>query len=97
MDAPPRRPDGYELQSRDSTYWAERVQFAHWGGLAVEQKVRLIEDWNEAVAELQAESIRRDHPQAPLADRERIAAEARYGREFVQRFAALDRNRSVAR
>jgi len=79
-------PAGYELQSRDSTYWAEELQFAHWRSLDVEAKVQLVEEWNLAVHEFQMEGLRREHPAATRSELERLAAEARYGREFVERF-----------
>ncbi|GEM_PF-707245 len=81
-------PLGYELQSEDSTYWAEELQFAHWRSLDLAAKVRLIEDWHAAIHELQAEALGREHPGASRAELERLAAEARYGRNFVQTFLA---------
>lgn len=79
-------PAGYELQSRDSTFWAEELQFEHWRGLDIEGKLRLLEDWNAAVHEFQLEGLKRDHPGASRAELDRLAAEARYGREFVAQF-----------
>ena len=79
-------PAGYELQSPDSTYSAERLQFEYWGSLDIQAKVRLLEEWNSAVHDLQIESLKREHPGSSQVDLERLAAEARYGREFVAEF-----------
>ncbi len=82
-------PPGYELQSRDSTYWAEDLQFEYWRSLDVAAKVGLLEAWAAEVHELQIEGIRTEHPDASPVELERLAAEIRYGREFVSAFLAL--------
>lgn len=79
-------PAGYELQSKDSEYWSEVLQFEHWRGLDVQAKVRLFEEWSSAVHDLQIEGLKREHPESSPAELERFAAEARYGREFVAEF-----------
>jgi hypothetical protein len=79
-------PAGYELQSEDSEYWAEVLQFEHWRSLDVQAKVRLLEEWNSAIHDLQIEALKREHPGSSPAELERLAAEARYGREFVAEF-----------
>lgn len=97
MEPAPLPLAGYELQSRDSTYWAERLQFEHWRGLDLEAKVRLLEEWNTAVHDLQIEGLKRDHPGSTEAELERLAAEARYGREFVARFLGHREHASTVR
>jgi len=86
MEPAPLPPAGYELQSQDSAYWAERLQFEHWRGLDLQARFLLLEEWNSAVHELQIEGLKRDHPGASPAELELLAAEARYGREFVAKF-----------
>jgi hypothetical protein len=90
-------PAGYELQSTDSTYWAEKLQFDHWRSLDMPGRVRLIEDWNVAIEDLQLEGVLRDHPDATAIELRRFAAEARYGPEFVERFLGYAQPANLAR
>ncbi len=96
MDAPDTTspPPGYELQSPDSSFWAEALQFRRWRSMDLADKVQLAEDWHRAVHELHIESLRSAHPDASARDLERLAAEARYGREFLAGFLACERSSS---
>ena len=83
-------PPGYELQSEDGSYWSERLQFEHWKSLGIEGKAQLAREWFESIHGLQIEALRKDHPGASERELERRAAEARYGREFLAGFFALE-------
>lgn len=97
MPAASLAPPGYELQSEDGSYWSEQLQFEYWRSLGIEGKAQLAHDWFESIHGLQLESLRQNHPMASERELERRAAEARYGREFLQEFFALeDRNQSAS-
>ncbi len=90
MPAASLAPPGYELQSTDASYWSEQLQFEYWRSLGIEGKARLAHDWFESIHGLHLEALREEHPRASERELERLAAEARYGREFLQEFFALE-------
>jgi len=90
MFAASTAPPGYELQSEDGSYWSERLQFEYWKSLGLEGKAKLARDWFESIHGLQIEALRKEHPEASDRELERRAAEARYGREFLADFLALE-------
>jgi hypothetical protein len=89
-DAPP---PGYVLQSPDSTWWAERLQFEHWRTLDIPAKAELLTRWNAAVHQAHLSGLRELHSEASERELELRAAAGRYGSGLIRRLFGSDADR----
>jgi hypothetical protein len=80
-------PPGYRTQSPDTSYWAERLLFDHWRGLAPREKAEIVSALCRMTHRLSLIGLRQRHPHADEEELELRAAAQRLGRDVVERVA----------
>ena len=83
----PTPPPGYRTQSRDTDYWAEKLQFDHWRRMQPWQKAELCTALTRSVHALSLAGLRQRFPEATERELELRAAALRLGEEVVARIA----------
>lgn len=83
-------PTGYVLQSPDSSYWAERLQFEHWRQLDDVAKSEGVRTLCLRMHALHLLGLRDLHPNADERELELRAAALRLGAEFVKKHLGFD-------
>ncbi len=78
-------PSGYRTQSRDTSYWADRLMFSHLRALDPRATAALIGSACRLRDELLLIGLRREHPQADPDELRLRAAVLEYGAELMER------------
>ena len=78
------------LQSEDSSYWAERIQFDHWRGLGEVEKAEFVRRLGRQIHAVHVEGLRELHPDADDRELELRAAAARLGADVVRECTGFD-------
>jgi hypothetical protein len=87
-------PRGYVLQSRDSSYRAEKLQFEAWSSMTPAAKARAQRALGRRAWLLHLRGLRELHPGA--SERELVLRDAaqRLGADLVRRWTGFDASRS---
>src|SRR5439155_19247196 len=86
----PLPPPGYVMQSEDTEYWAEELQFEHWRGLDPLDKAELFASLCRAAFEMHLIGLRELHPHASVRELLLRSAALRLGRRRVLDITGFD-------
>jgi hypothetical protein len=81
---------GYQQQSPDTSFVAERMLFDEYGKLTPAQRITLVWELNEAVDSRARAAIRARYPTADEREIELRLAARKYGREIMLRYFDWD-------
>jgi len=83
-------PPGYVTQSRDTSYWAERMLIEHWRTLEPWEKAREVSSLTAAAHRIALQGLRQRHPGASEEELALLSAAQRLGSDVVKRWTGFD-------
>jgi hypothetical protein len=78
------------MQSRDTEYWAEELQFEYWRSLEPIERVELFDRVCQSTRELHLQGLRELHPNASEEELRLRSAALSLGRDVVLQLTGFD-------